>query len=251
MHLGFKDRVAIVTGGTRGIGLATAKALATEGCQVAVCGRTSASLRAAEAEGLAAFEVDLNIESQTVAFVDAVQARFGRLDILVNNAGGSLGGGGFQAASIQQWRQVMEINLFAALVASKAAVPHMQRRQWGRIIHISSIWGKESGGGAAYNAAKAALISLSKAMAQDLAKEGILVNTVAPGSILFVGGGWEKRMHADPAAIAAFVERDMPLGRFGNPEEVARTVVFLASEAASLITGACLVADGGQSHSNS
>ena len=251
MHLGFKDRVAIVTGGTRGIGLATAKALATEGCQVAVCGRTSASLRAAEAEGLAAFEVDLNIESQTVAFVDAVQARFGRLDILVNNAGGSLGGGGFQAASIQQWRQVMEINLFAALVASKAAVPHMQRRQWGRIIHISSIWGKESGGGAAYNAAKAALISLSKAMSQDLAKDGILVNTVAPGSILFAGGGWEKRMQADPAAIAAFVERDMPLGRFGNPEEVARTVVFLASEAASLITGACLVADGGQSRSNS
>ena len=251
MHLGFKDRVAIVTGGTRGIGLATAKALATEGCQVAVCGRTSASLRAAEAEGLAAFEVDLNIESQTVAFVDAVQARFGRLDILVNNAGGSLGGGGFQAASIQQWRQVMEINLFAALVASKAAVPHMQRRQWGRIIHISSIWGKESGGGAAYNAAKAALISLSKAMSQDLAKDGILVNTVAPGSILFAGGGWEKRRQADPAAIAAFVERDMPLGRFGNPEEVARTVVFLASEAASLITGACLVADGGQSRSNS
>ena len=251
MHLGFKDRVAIVTGGTRGIGLATAKALATEGCQVAVCGRTSASLRAAEAEGLAAFEVDLNIESQTVAFVDAVQARFGRLDILVNNAGGSLGGGGFQAASIQQWRQVMEINLFAALVASKAAVPHMQRRQWGRIIHISSIWGKESGGSAAYNAAKAALISLSKAMSQDLAKDGILVNTVAPGSILFAGGGWEKRRQADPAAIAAFVERDMPLGRFGNPEEVARTVVFLASEAASLITGACLVADGGQSRSNS
>ena len=250
MHLGFKDRVAIVTGGTRGIGLATAKALALEGCQVAVCGRSEESLRAAEAEGLFAFASDLNDETQTTNFVETVHARFGRLDILVNNAGGSLGGGGFQASTLDQWRRVMEINLFSALVASKAAVPFMQQRGWGRIIHISSIWGKEGGGGAAYNAAKAALISLSKAMARDLAKDGILVNTVAPGSVLFPGGGWDKRIQADPKGIGEFVNRDMPLGRFGAPEEVARTVVFLASEAASLITGSCVVVDGCQSHSN-
>ena len=87
-------------------------------------------------------------------------------------------------------------------------------------------------------------------MAKDLAKDGILVNTVAPGSVLFAGGGWDKRMQADPQGIASFVDRDMPLGRFGAPEEVARTVVFLASEAASLITGSCIVVDGGQSYSN-
>jgi 3-oxoacyl-[acyl-carrier protein] reductase len=250
MYLGLKDRVAIVTGGTRGIGLATAKALSVEGCHVAVCGRTQESLQAAETEGLFAYAADLNNEQQTTAFVDSVYEKFGRIDILVNNAGGSLGGGGFPASTLDQWRQVMEINLFAALVASKAAVPYMQNRQWGRIIHISSIWGKEGGGGAAYNAAKAALISLSKAMARDLAKDGILVNTVAPGSVLFSGGGWAKRQQADPEAIAAFVKRDLPFGRFGSPEEVARTVVFLASEAASLVAGACLVVDGGQSHSN-
>lgn len=250
MHLGFKDRVAIVTGGTRGIGLATAKALALEGCQVAVCGRSVESLRAAEAEGLFAYETDLNDEAQTTGFVQAVHRRFGRLDILVNNAGGSLGGGGFQASTLDQWRRVMEINLFSALAASKAAVPLMQERGWGRIIHISSIWGKEGGGGAAYNAAKAALISLSKAMARDLAKDGILVNTVAPGSVLFPGGGWDKRLQADPKGIGDFVSRDLPFGRFGAPEEVARTVVFLASEAASLISGSCIVVDGCQSHSN-
>jgi 3-oxoacyl-[acyl-carrier protein] reductase len=250
LHLGFKDRVAIVTGGTRGIGLATAKALALEGCQVAVCGRTASSLRAAEEEGLHAFEADLTSADQAVGFVDAVQARFGRLDILVNNAGGSFGGGGFQASTIAQWRQVMDLNLFAALTASKAAVPHMRERGWGRIIHISSIWGKEGGGGAAYNAAKAAMISLSKSMARDLVKDGILVNTVAPGSILFDGGGWDRKMQADPAAMADFVARDLPMGRFGAPEEVARTVVFLASEAASLITGSCVAVDGCQSHSN-
>ena len=250
MDLGFKDRVAIVTGGTRGIGLATARVLAIEGCQVAVCGRSADSLRAADAEGLFAYQADLNEERQINDFVDSVHARFGRLDILVNNAGGSLGGGGFKASTLDQWRRVMEINLFSALIASKAAVPHMQKRQWGRIIHIASIWGKESGGGAAYNGAKAALISLSKAMARDLAKDGILVNTIAPGSVLFPGGGWDKRMQADPEGIAEFVDRDLPLGRFGAPDEVARTVVFLASEAASLITGSCLVVDGCQSHSN-
>ncbi len=250
MDLGFKDRVAIVTGGTRGIGLATARALALEGCHVGVCGRSVDSLRAADAEGLFACQADLNDEHQTTAFVDSVHAKFGRLDILVNNAGGSLGGGGFQVSTLDQWRRVMDINLFSALVASKAAVPHMQQRHWGRIIHISSIWGKEGGGGAAYNAAKAALISLSKAMARDLANDGILVNTVAPGSVLFPGGGWDKRMQADPQGIAAFVERDLPLGRFGRPDEVARTVVFLASEAAGLISGSCIVVDGCQSHSN-
>jgi len=251
MHMGFKDRVAIVTGGTRGIGLAIAKTLLGEGCgAVAVCGRTKASLDAAAAEGLDTYDVDLTDAGQTEAFIHRVQDRYGRLDILVNNAGGSLGGGGFQASSLDQWRKVLEINLIASLVASKAAIPAMQRQKWGRIIHISSIWGKEGGGGAAYNAAKAALISMSKSMARDLAGDGILVNTVAPGSVWFPGGGWDKRMQADPDAIARFVAQDMPFGRFGSPEEVARVVVFLASEAASLVTGSCLVVDGCQSHSN-
>ncbi len=250
MYFGFKDRVAIVTGGTRGIGLATAKALNTEGCTVVVCGRNSSSLLEAEAEGLIALQTDVTQADQVESLIAQVHARFGRIDILVNNAGGSLGGGGFQASAIEQWHRVFEMNVFSALTASKAAIPFMKEKKWGRIIHISSIWGKEGGGGAAYNAAKAAMISMSKSMAHDLAKDGILVNTVAPGSIWFPGGGWDRRMQADPQAIAKFVESDMPFGRFGSPEEVARMVVFLASEAASLVTGACLVVDGGQSHSN-
>jgi 3-oxoacyl-[acyl-carrier protein] reductase len=245
MHLGLKDRVAIVTGGTRGIGLATANALATEGCIVAVCGRTPVQV-----EGLYSYAVDVTEPDALSGFVNSVHKRFGRLDILVNNVGGSLGGGGFTESSIEQWQGVFDVNVFSTLVASKAAIPHMKPGGYGRIINISSIWGKEGGGGAAYNAAKAAVISMSKAMARDLAPDGILVNAVAPGSILFPGGGWDKKLKADPAKIEKFVQDDMPLGRFGSPEEVARLVVFLASEAASLITGSCIVADGCQSHSN-
>jgi 3-oxoacyl-[acyl-carrier protein] reductase len=125
----------------------------------------------------------------------------------------------------------------------------MRRRGSGRIIFISSVYGRESGGRAAYNVAKAAEISLAKALARELAPEKILVNTVAPGSLMFPGSSWERRQKQDPEGMAAFVKLDMPLGRFGTPEEVANVVTFLASEQASLVSGACWTVDGGQSRS--
>jgi 3-oxoacyl-[acyl-carrier protein] reductase len=125
----------------------------------------------------------------------------------------------------------------------------MQRQGGGRIIHIASIYGREWGGPTTYNASKAAMISFSKTLARQLAKDHILVNAVAPGSILFPGGAWERRQQQDPEQIARFLESDFPFGRFGCPEEVAPIVVFLASAQASLITGACINVDGGQSRS--
>ena len=118
------------------------------------------------------------------------------------------------------------------------------------IIMVSSIWGREGGGHITYNAAKAGEISMSKALAYELASDNIRVNTVAPGSILFPGGGWERRIKADPEGMATFVEQNLPLGRFGKPEEIANVVVFLASERASLVSGACINVDGCQSKSN-
>ncbi len=115
---------------------------------------------------------------------------------------------------------------------------------------ISSVWGRESGGHITYNASKAAEISLCKALAREFAGDGVRVNNVAPGSILFPGGGWERRMKADPEGMAEFIKREMPLGRFGRPEEIANVVVFLASGRASLVTGACINVDGCQSRSN-
>ena len=125
----------------------------------------------------------------------------------------------------------------------------MRRRSGGRIIFIASVYGRESGGRAGYNLAKAAEISLAKSLARELAKDKILVNSVAPGSLMFPGSSWERRQQADPEGIAEFVKTDMPLGRFGTPEEVAAVVTFLASDRASLVTGACWTVDGGQSRS--
>ena len=130
---------------------------------------------------------------------------------------------------------------------AQRAAPHLAARGGGSITMIASIWGREGGGAPGYNVAKAAVIALAKALARDLAKQGIRVNSIAPGSILFPGGGWDRRQQADPAGIAAFVERELPFGRFGTPEEVADVVAFVASPRASWLSGASIVVDGGQS----
>jgi 3-oxoacyl-[acyl-carrier protein] reductase len=235
------SRRALVTGGTRGIGLAIAQTLAREGARVMVCGR-----HPVDVPGIDFFPADVTRPEQLTALAAAA----GDVDILVNNVGGSLGGGKFTASTLDQWRGAYALNVLPAVILSQALLPGMRARRWGRIINIASIWGREGGGGAAYNAVKAALISMSKSMATEVAADGVLVNCVAPGSVLFPGGSWERRQQADPAAIAKFVEELLPRGSFGHPQEVADLVAFLVSDRASLIAGACIAADGGQGHSN-
>jgi 3-oxoacyl-[acyl-carrier protein] reductase len=128
-------------------------------------------------------------------------------------------------------------------------LPGMIERGWGRIVTITSVWGRETGGAPAYNAAKAAEISVVKSLARDAAASGVTVNAVAPGSILWTGGGWDRRQKADPEGIAEFVRTDMPLGRFGDVDEVASVVAFICSTQASLVNGAVISVDGGQSRS--
>ncbi|MBY0507928.1 MAG: SDR family oxidoreductase [Bryobacteraceae bacterium] len=234
-------RLALVTGGTRGIGLAIAQTLKRDGARVIVCGRQPASL-----PGLEVMPTDVTDASQLAALAEAA----GPVDILVNNVGGSLGGGSFLASSAAQWQGAFALNVMPAVILSQALLPGLRARGWGRVVNIASIWGRESGGGAAYNAAKAAMISLSKSMALEVVADGVLVNCVAPGSVIFPGGGWERRQVADPAGIAKFVEEKLPRGRFGDPQEVAELVAFLASDRASLLAGACIPIDGGQGQSN-
>jgi 3-oxoacyl-[acyl-carrier protein] reductase len=257
MDLLLTDKVAVVTGASRGLGAAIAAALVQEGCRVAICARGEAQLAAA-AEALrklpdaAGRVLSIVADISTTAGVEKViietVSSFGGLDILVNNVGLARGGT-IVDTSDQEWQEAVDQTLFPAIRASRLAVPHMRRRGGGSIVMIASIWGRESGGRMTYNAVKAAEISLAKSLAQQLARDNIRVNSVAPGSILFPGGSWHRRQQEDPTGIADFVMRELPFGRFGRPEEVGAVVAFLVSPRASWISGASVPVDGCQSRS--
>lgn len=255
MDLELVGKTAIVTGSTRGIGRAIALALAGEGCRVVVCGRTRATLEPAVGEAQARARArggdaigivcDVTTPDGVTALVDGARAAFGGVDILVNNVGGS-GARHFRDADEADLAAALDKNLWPAFRCARALLPDLRARG-GVVVMITSIWGREAGGAPSYNVAKAAEMALAKAMARDLAADGIRVASVAPGSILFPGGGWERRRQADPDGIAAFVARELPFGRFGTPEEVADVVAFVCSPRARWIHGACIVVDGGQS----
>jgi 3-oxoacyl-[acyl-carrier protein] reductase len=255
MNLGLTNKVAVVTGSSRGLGLATAKSLAAEGCRVCISARGEERLRDAAAEvsraagdanRVLAVAADLTTADGVQSVVERATSAFGGLDILVNNLGVA-GGAGLLDTSDEQWQEAFDQTLIPAIRASRLAVPHMQRRGGGVIVIVASIFGREAGGRMTYNAVKAAEISLAKSLAQQLASSGIRVNSVSPGSILFEGGSWWRRQQADPAAIAEFVKRELPFGRFGRAEEVGDVIAFLCSDRASWISGTSIVVDGCQS----
>jgi 3-oxoacyl-[acyl-carrier protein] reductase len=250
MDLGLEGRTALVTGGTRGIGHAIARTLTTDGARVAVVARGVEGLEATERElGVKGIAADLATEEGCARAFAEARVALGQVDILVNNLGGRAGTS-WADTGVPELEAALTVNLFAAVRMSKLALPEMVERGWGRILVIASIYGRETGGAPAYNTAKAAEISFAASLAREVGSKGVLVNSVAPGSILFEGGSWERRQKADPEGIAAFVERDLPLKRFGRPEEVAAVVAFLCGEQASLVNGACITVDGGQSRSN-
>jgi 3-oxoacyl-[acyl-carrier protein] reductase len=258
MELGLENKIAIVTGSTRGLGFASAKALLAEGCRVTICARGEEGLAAAVGElrsivpgggeRLLAIQADVSTDKGVADVVMRTVETFGGLDILVNNVGLAKGGTIVDTTD-GDWQEAFDQTLFPAIRASRMAIPHMWKRGGGAIVMIASIWGRESGGRMTYNAVKAAEISLAKSMAQQLAKDNIRVNSVAPGSILFPGGSWDRRQQDDPAGIAEFVKRELPFGRFGRPEEVGAVVAFLSSPRASWISGASVPVDGCQSRS--
>ena len=256
MDLMLQGKVAMISGGSKGIGLHIARDLAAEGCRVAISARGEKDLQRAvqdinaQKKGRAVgFAGDVTQPGVPKAYLDKALAEFGGVDILVNNVGGS-DPKTLLETSDEDWHRVFGLNLYHAVALSRMAIPEMKRRGGGAILNIASIAGRESGSAMTYNASKASLISFSKALAQQVAKDNIRVNSLAPGSVLFPGGIWERRIAASPDGLKSWVASAMPFGRMGRPEEVSAVAVFMVSPRASLVHGACWAVDGCQGRSN-
>jgi 3-oxoacyl-[acyl-carrier protein] reductase len=246
MQLELNNRNAIIAGGSRGIGRSIALAFARAGANVSICARGEAALRATETELRAcghkvhAATCDLADGPAVTAYVEAAARALGGIDCLVNNASG-FGLRDDEAG----WAASINVDLLAPVRASRAALPYLEKSR-GSIIHISSISGlTHSARTPPYGAVKAALIQLTLSQASALAQKQIRVNCIAPGSIEFPGGSWEQRKTSDPQLYNAIL-RSIRFGRLGTPEEIANVALFLASSAASWVTGQTIAVDGGQ-----
>lgn len=259
MNLGLAEKFALITGGSHGIGLATARALADEGCNVAICARSQDRLTEAiedlQSRGVKAygFSGDATLPSDIERIVESAVQASGTIDILVNNVGGggSWGSLDVEETSPEVWEEVYEKNAAAAIRFTRLVLPYMRKQKWGRVITVASIHGREGGGRPWFNMAKSAEISLMKslAMTKYLVRDGITFNSVAPGSIYIPGTGSEAEMLKDQNAFAERMDSEFPLGRMGTPEEVASVIVFACSERAGLLNGASIAIDGGESRS--
>ncbi len=261
MNLGLKDKVAVVTGASKGIGRATAEALAREGCRMAICAREQKALEEVgkRIRGLGAevfpATADMTNPQEIKGFIDGVVSRFKTIHILVNNVGSVGNRGTFDELTDDDWLQLFELNVMSAVRITRLCIPHMQRQRWGRIINIASESGVQPDSFMPhYNVTKAALINLTKSLSKAYGKDNILVNSVSPAFIrtplvedmmakraMTLGTGMEEE-------IARFLRENRPnivLGRPGIPAETASVVVFLASEQASFVTGSNYRVDGG------
>jgi 3-oxoacyl-[acyl-carrier protein] reductase len=257
METGLKGRVAIVAGSSQGIGLATAEAFALEGCRVAMCARNAAKLEAAAQDirnqyGAEVFTqaFDVTDASAVHDFVEVVAQKFGSVDICVANAGGPPAKG-FLAATIDDWRKAVDANFLSTVYLAREVIPHMQRKRWGRFITLTSISTKQPVADLVLsNAVRAAVVGLVKSLSNEFGKDGILVNNVGPGytatdRLKQLAAARSSALGKSEDEIFAMWAADSALKRVAEPREVADTIVWLASERASYITGQTILVDGG------
>ena len=257
MDLGLKNRVAIVTGSSQGIGKAIACGLAREGAKVTICARTESTLKATAEEIESAFgtevlpfPADLKVKENIQAMMKATVSKFGRIDILVNNTGGPPSAL-FSEATNKDWQETFDSLIMSVVNCSRRVVPYMKANKWGRIINMTSFAAKQPAERLVLsNAVRAGVLGLTKTLSNELAEYGILVNAVCPGFTLtdrvkHLAQSKADKTGQDYEVIISEWTKSIPLTRMAQPEEIANLVVFLASEKASYITGAVIQVDGG------
>jgi len=273
MDLGLTGKIALITGGSRGLGRQAALSLAAEGVDVAICGRSEGSLQSTAAEvsalGVRCLPVvsDASDLDALSGLHQAVVDGLGSIDILINNVGGSGSKEDWilnitersradktredvENTSVADMETTFTRNTFNSFALAGLVIPQMAERKWGRIINIASVWGREYGGNIAYMSAKASVIGWTKHAAVSLAGDGVLENAVAPGMIKAPGGMWDTLPQKHSAeTMQNFFDSFLPMGKFGDPETVGALIAFLASDRAGMITGVCIPMDGGQGYS--
>ena len=254
MNLGIKGKLALVTGAGRGLGEGICRSLAKEGARILATSRTASDLEQLVGElggalaGHRFLPLDIASTDGPNLLIEYVREQKLKPDIIVNNVGGNLG---FTdpLGPVDEWQQVMRLNVEVALEINRAFIPHMREAKWGRICHVSSISALENQGPPAYCAAKAALNAYVRSLGRFVCADNVILTSIMPGAIFTKDGYWDTALQERPDHVAKYLNERMAIRRFGRVEEISELVAFLCSEQASFCVGSALLADGGQGRS--